>query len=447
LSKTSLRDEETYKIAVENMATFWFISAPLFGHLDWGGFLKTARQLQQTGHKVIWVSEAQIGGAVTGVGVPFTPVRRTGWLWPPPPLPDISTIPPQQAVMLRYQRALDTWLSQDLVAEGVNSLLELAGQIGKPDMIAADPFLSAAALAAEALDVPLVVCGWPAQHELNDEYLFPVQKSLASTSHERIAALCKRFSLEGTNFAKGATPSILSPHLHISYFNEFWYQADINNLLPQNLFVGGLPDAPSDSPPSWLADLPDDVPLALVTLGSVFTGDLGFFSWAAHAVAREGYIPIVVLGRNPITPEQKAELKAALPGTTRLLTWIPFEHVLPRTRLIIHHGGMGTTHAAIINGIPQIAVPHAADQRGNARRIAQAKVGLNLSAHDVRHGALLEATRALKNDSAVQSNTRQLAADFAALGGAKRAATALEEMLNLPDAKAHPPNSDETKSL
>jgi len=338
--------------------------------------------------------------------------------------------------MLRYQRALDTWLSEDLVAEGVSALIDLAGQIGKPDVIAADPFLSAAALAAEALAVPLVICGWPALRELNDDYLFPVQKTLASESQRRITNLCNRFGLEGVNFAKGATPSILSPYLHISYFNEFWYQADNGNLLPQNLFVGGQATAPDDAPPRWLTDLPAHTPLALVTLGSVFTGDLGFFSWAAHAVAREGYIPIVVIGRNPITPEQKAELKAALPGTTRLLNWIPFEHLLPRTRLIIHHGGMGTTHAAIIHGIPQIAVPHAADQRGNARRIAQAKVGLNLSAHDVRHGALLEGTRALTRDESVQANAHQLAADFAALGGADRAAAALEGILNHRDGEA-----------
>jgi UDP:flavonoid glycosyltransferase YjiC (YdhE family) len=140
------------------------------------------------------------------------------------------------------------------------------------------------------------------------------------------------------------------------------------------------------------------------------------------------YTPIVVIGRNPIAVEKKAELKAALPRNTRLLNWVPFEHVLPRTRLIIHHGGMGTTHAAVVHGIPQMAVPHAADQRGNARRIAQAKVGLNLTAHDVRNGALLEGTRALTEDAQVHENARKLAAEFAALGGPERAADALEKL-------------------
>jgi MGT family glycosyltransferase len=336
---------------------------------------------------------------------------------------------PQDAVMLRYRRALDTWLTEALIEESVEALSELADDIGKPDLIATDPFLTAAALAAERFSVPLVVCGWPAMRVLDEEMLFPVQTTLAQESRERIERLCKRFRLDGVNFAQGPTPSILSPHLHISYFSESWYQADDGALLPQNLFVGGKPTPPHDAPPQWLIDIAEAAPLALVTLGSVFTGDLGFFSWAAQAVTRLGFLPVVVIGRNPIAPEEKKKLKAVLPPTTRLLNWVDFDQILPRTKLIIHHGGMGTTHAAIIHGIPQLVVPHAADQRGQARRVAQAKVGLNLTAHDVQKGMLLEGARALSQDEQVKANARRLAAEFAALGGPERAAEAIMEIV------------------
>ncbi|MFN8448692.1 MAG: hypothetical protein U0521_08915 [Anaerolineae bacterium] len=132
------------------MAHFWFVSAPLFSHLDWGGYLKTAQALMQRGHMVTWVSENTLGGALAAAGVPFAPIRKTGWLWPPPPAPDLTTIPPQEAVMLRYRRALDTWLSEDLVGDAVQALLELADEMGRPDAIVTDPFLTTAALAAEA---------------------------------------------------------------------------------------------------------------------------------------------------------------------------------------------------------------------------------------------------------------------------------------------------------
>lgn len=411
------------------MAKLWFISAPLMGHLDWGGFLKTAQVLQAGGHDVTWISGEPVAGAVKRAGVKFTAVRQTGWLWPPPPAPDLESILPQEAVMLRYTRALDTWLSEDLVGEAVEALLELAAGTELPDLMVTDPFLSAAALAAEALNILLAVGGWPAQDDLNEEFMFPVQKTLGSESQNRLQRLQERFNLSGVNFSKGPTPSIISPHLHISYFTESWYQSESATLLPQNAFVGGKPVPPDDAPPAWLADIPVEAPLALITLGSVFTGDLGFFSWAAQAVARLKLIPIVVIGWNPVAPEAKAELIVALPKSTRLLNWVDFSHVLPRTRLMIHHGGMGTTHAAVVHGIPQIVVPHAADQRGQARRVAQAKIGLNLTAHDVRNGALLEGSYAILKDAQVRENARQLAAEMASLGGPERAAELLLDIL------------------
>lgn len=407
------------------MSHFWFVSAPLLSHTDWGGFLKTAQALKALGHQATWVSENRLAGAIASAGIDFAPIRHTGWLWPPPPAPDLHSIPPAEAVMLRYRRALDTWLSEDLVGDAVEALYELAGQVGRPDAIATDPFLSASALAAERLNTPLAVCGWPALSSLNEEFLYPVQRTLGKDSQERVGRLLERFGLKGVNFSAGPTPSILSPHLHVSYFNEAWYQADRDQLLPQTLFVGGAPTPPRDEPPQWLRAIPAEAPLALVTLGSIFTGDLGFFSWAAQAAARAGFVPVVVLGWNPITPEAKAELKAALPKTTRLLNWVSFEHVLPRTGLIIHHGGMGTTHAAAVYGIPQMVVPHAADQRGQARRVAQARVGLNLTAMDVKQGALAQGAIALTRDERVRQNARDLAADLAALGGPPRAAEAL----------------------
>lgn len=407
------------------MATFWFISAPLFSHTDWGGFLKTAQAIQARGHDVLWISGKSIAGAVEQAGINFREIRETGWLWPPPPTPDFTKIPPQEAVNLRYRRALDTWLSEDIVGEATQAIIDLANEIGAPDVIVTDPFLSAAALAAEVLDVKLIVCGWQAQGDLNADMLFPIQRNLGTDSQQRLGRLFDRFGLEGVNFAKGATPSIISPYLHVCYFTREWYLAESDTLLPQNLFVGGQKSIPTSPPPDWLQAIPQDVPLGVVTLGSVFTGDLGFFSWGAQALAREGVLPIIAMGWNPVAPEKKQELINALPKGARLLNWIPFEHVLPRTQLMIHHGGMGTTHHAIVQGVVQIVVPHAADQRVQARRVAQAKIGLNLSAHDVRQGMLWEGTRALLSDETVRNTATRMMQQMAALGGVDRAAEAI----------------------
>ncbi|MFW5709251.1 MAG: glycosyltransferase [Chloroflexota bacterium] len=411
------------------MARLWFLSAPLYSHTDWGGFLKTARVLQQRGHDVLWVSGERLTDTIHRANLPFRAIAETGWLWPPPPPPDLTRISPQEAVMVRYRRALDTWLSEDIVAEATRELLALSEQIGPPDAIVTDPFLSAAALAAEVLDAPMIVAGWPAQADLNADNLFPVQRNLGTDSQQRIGRLLDSFNLKGRYFSTGPTPSIVSPYLHICYFTPGWYQAEGATLLPQNIFVGGRPDLPADEPPGWLEGIPVEVPLALITLGSTFTGDLGFFSWGAQAAARVKLLPIVVIGFNPFEPDQKQALIRALPKGTFLLNWVPFEHVLPRTRLMIHHGGMGTTHHAVVHGIPQIVVPHAADQRVQARRVAQARVGLNLSAHDVRQGKLWEGAQALMSYDQVRETARALAQEMTSLGGPERAADSILQVI------------------
>jgi UDP:flavonoid glycosyltransferase YjiC (YdhE family) len=82
-----------------------------------------------------------------------------------------------------------------------------------------------------------------------------------------------------------------------------------------------------------------------------------------------------------------------------------------------------------VHAIPQLVVPHAADQRGQARRVAQAKIGLNLTAHDVKNGLLFEGARALSHDQQVKANARELAAEFAFLGGPGRGAEVVASLL------------------
>jgi UDP:flavonoid glycosyltransferase YjiC (YdhE family) len=229
------------------------------------------------------------------------------------------------------------------------------------------------------------------------------------------------------NFSGLPAPSIQSPVLHLSYFNDYWHQGE--TILPQTVFVGGQVTPPQGATPDWLAAIPADQPVGMVTLGSTFTGDLGFFVLGARAMAAAGMIPIVVMGPGPIPLEQKVRLKANLPGGSRLLSWVDFDHVLPRLKVIIHHGGMGTTHAAVIHGLPQIIVPHAADQRGQARRARQAKVGLEMTVRDLRQGQLVPAVQAITTTDWVLEQVANLARDFAALGGTSRAAHLLAEVV------------------
>ena len=51
-----------------------------------------------------------------------------------------------------------------------------------------------------------------------------------------------------------------------------------------------------------------------------------------------------------------------LPSTVLQIGPTPHDWLLPRTRIVVHHGGAGTTHAAVRAGVPSIVAPFAGDQ-------------------------------------------------------------------------------------
>jgi vancomycin aglycone glucosyltransferase len=52
----------------------------------------------------------------------------------------------------------------------------------------------------------------------------------------------------------------------------------------------------------------------------------------------------------------------ALPPEVLTIGSVSHRALLPRVRAVVHHGGAGTTHAAVRAGVPQVIVPHILDQ-------------------------------------------------------------------------------------
>jgi UDP:flavonoid glycosyltransferase YjiC (YdhE family) len=65
---------------------------------------------------------------------------------------------------------------------------------------------------------------------------------------------------------------------------------------------------------------------------------------------------------------------AALPSNFFALDDTPHDWLFPRTALVVHHGGAGTSHSAARAGVPSVVVPFAGDQFFWAGRLWQAGV-------------------------------------------------------------------------
>ncbi|MCA9170909.1 MAG: glycosyltransferase family 1 protein [Planctomycetales bacterium] len=88
---------------------------------------------------------------------------------------------------------------------------------------------------------------------------------------------------------------------------------------------------------------------------------------------------------------------------------VPYHWLLPRVSALVHHGGAGTTAAAIRAGIPSVILPIAVDQFGWARRIETLGTGVaggNLKRLNSR--SLSASIQRVVEDSAITTMARLL---------------------------------------
>ncbi len=395
---------------------FLFASAQLPGHLDWGGYLHTAAELQRRGHQVLWATGRAVAPFLQQAEVPAHFLSETGWRWPPPPpLPPDPTLDAETLRHQRALRALDQWFEVARVETATTALIEL-GRTFQPDVMVSEVFLSAAGLAAEALGVPFVVAGWPAM----PPKATGGNQAVIGEARERLAQLCMRFGLDGVNWTTSGPPAQESAQLHLTYWSPSWYQGV--DLLPQTVHVGGSARPATTAPPTWDGDLP----WVFITLGTSFGNDPNFFVAAARAAVEMGCLPLVALA-GQFTPAQESALRAALPPETVVEQSIDFSSVLPKVAAAIHHGGAGVTHALVTHGIPQIIIPHAADQIHQAQGVVRAGAGLHLAAKETTVERLVQAlAQTLPDLAQLRQGANRLRAEFAELGGVAAAATQLE---------------------
>lgn len=127
-----------------------------------------------------------------------------------------------------------------------------------------------------------------------------------------------------------------------------------------NIYVPGyfiLDESASYDPPNELKDfLATGEPPVCVTFGStIYNNPEYIYANVLQALRISNSRAIILSGWSDIR-------KIELPDNVIVMDSAPHDWLLPRCKVIIHHGGAGTTAAGLRAGIPNIIVPSAADQ-------------------------------------------------------------------------------------
>lgn len=165
-----------------------------------------------------------------------------------------------------------------------------------------------------------------------------------------------------------------------------------------------------------------DRPLVLVSMGSAYTADPGFYRACAEAFGDGTRRVVIALGGH-FDPADLGEL----PDGVEAHPWVPQLAVLRRASLFVTHAGMGSCSEGLANGVPMIAIPRAVDQFSNAALLAAAGLGVVVDSDDVTVDALRRAAAALDDDE-VRRRCAVAAEELRAAGGAAHAADVIEEV-------------------
>jgi len=124
------------------------------------------------------------------------------------------------------------------------------------------------------------------------------------------------------------------------------------------------------------------------------------------------------------------ELLAYAENNVLFVASAPHEWLFPKCKAIVHHGGAGTTAAAMRSGVPAIITPVLFDQFNNAHLTESCGVGLGLQQFNkVTPEALAGALRRAVTDQGMKQRAAALGAQLRAEDGCTVAVGAIEKYL------------------
>ena len=149
-----------------------------------------------------------------------------------------------------------------------------------------------------------------------------------------------------------------------------------------------------------------------------------FFHESIAAAKRLGRRAVLLIGDERNRPQEP------LPPEMIAVDYAPFESLLERGCVIVHHGGIGTTSQGLRAGIPTLIVPFAFDQSDNAAHAARLGTSRTLYRRSYKAERVARELDKLLSKPQYALKARDLGARLRSENGAATAANLIEEFLS-----------------
>jgi UDP:flavonoid glycosyltransferase YjiC (YdhE family) len=153
------------------------------------------------------------------------------------------------------------------------------------------------------------------------------------------------------------------------------------------------------------APTPTAPPLVYFSLGTLWAS-LDVVNTVLEALADLPIQVVATLGALDPTAVQPA------PPNVELHQFVPQADVLPDASLVVHHAGAGTMFGALAHGLPQVALPQAADNFINADMLRRRGVAVVLRPDELTPQAVAVAVTEMLADTAAAQAARAIAQEI-----------------------------------
>jgi UDP:flavonoid glycosyltransferase YjiC (YdhE family) len=186
----------------------------------------------------------------------------------------------------------------------------------------------------------------------------------------------------------------------------------------------GAPAVQRVRPVTTRPPTPSGEPCVYVTLGTVWNDDYALFRTMVSALGRLDSKVVLTVGDNG-DPSRVGEV----PANVQVATFIPQDEILPDCRLVVAHGGAGTTLGALAYGCPMLFVPQGADQHQNAARVTSAGAGLTATAGARSEADFYRLATELLSVRSFRQSAKSIAAEIADMPSPYEAALSLQRLI------------------
>ncbi|GAA3861881.1 glycosyltransferase [Saccharothrix violaceirubra] len=319
--------------------------------------------LHDRGHDVLFASSENMRDAAEKAGLRFHPIT--------PATPDDVLADPEFRALLRRTTSpgrIARAMPRPTVEQRRSTLAELVAATADLDVVVHTPHTRAAVWAGPAPARWCTAALWPVTPTKSaPAFGFPALGPFNRTTYRLVAAGEWRFFREAVAAvrADAGLPPLSRPpgppvgHHVLHPFSRAVFP--VPGDWPDTVHVTGHWFGPGTGPdPDLAAFVAGGTPPVVATFGSTWVVDPDRALEAALAATRRARRRLVVVGG----PE------TSLPDEVLRVTDADFGWLFPRAAAVVHHGGQGTTAAALRAGVPQVVVPGFADQPYWSRRIA-----------------------------------------------------------------------------